>query len=218
MGTIGNFLRTGGNSAQEESRPQSSRAEGLIEEFESSEKGWFWETTRDGTLVLHQRQRGPSAGARGRRPDRAPVHGLDLVGDSRRWRNFGKDAWLLPVIARRVPGSHRPGKNQERDLVVDFGPARPRRGRPLLRVPRLRIRPDQDAPIGSRTRSARAPGLADRTSQPRSPSPRARRCAGRARREESTAAPCFCSISTASRRSTTRWATRREIRCCGWCR
>jgi diguanylate cyclase (GGDEF)-like protein/PAS domain S-box-containing protein len=43
-------LRTGGNSGQEESRPQSSRAEGLIEEFESSEKGWFWETTREGTL------------------------------------------------------------------------------------------------------------------------------------------------------------------------
>ena len=50
MGTIGRMLRSGGNSAQDESRPQSSRAEGLIEEFESSEKGWFWETTRDGTL------------------------------------------------------------------------------------------------------------------------------------------------------------------------
>jgi diguanylate cyclase (GGDEF)-like protein/PAS domain S-box-containing protein len=45
-------LRTGrgDNSAQEESRPQSSRADGLIAEFESSGKGWFWETTRDGTL------------------------------------------------------------------------------------------------------------------------------------------------------------------------
>lgn len=50
MGTIRHFLRTGGKSAQGESRPQSLRAEGLIEEFESSEKGWFWETTRDGTL------------------------------------------------------------------------------------------------------------------------------------------------------------------------
>jgi len=29
---------------------QPSRAEGLIEEFEASEKGWFWETERDGTL------------------------------------------------------------------------------------------------------------------------------------------------------------------------
>jgi PAS domain S-box-containing protein len=45
-------LRTGrgDNSAQEDSRPQSSRADGLIAEFESSGKGWFWETTRDGTL------------------------------------------------------------------------------------------------------------------------------------------------------------------------
>jgi diguanylate cyclase (GGDEF)-like protein/PAS domain S-box-containing protein len=38
------------SGAQEDSRPQSSRADGLIAEFESSGKGWFWETTRDGTL------------------------------------------------------------------------------------------------------------------------------------------------------------------------
>ena len=50
MGSIGRILRSGGNSPIEESRPQSSRAEGLIQEFESSEKGWFWETTKDGTL------------------------------------------------------------------------------------------------------------------------------------------------------------------------
>ena len=50
MGHIGRLLRAGGNSSQEESRPQSARAEGLIEEFESSEKGWFWETTREGEL------------------------------------------------------------------------------------------------------------------------------------------------------------------------
>jgi len=50
VGTIRRLLRTGGDSRQEESRPQSSRAEGLIAEFESSEKGWFWETTREGTL------------------------------------------------------------------------------------------------------------------------------------------------------------------------
>ncbi|MFL5334917.1 MAG: putative bifunctional diguanylate cyclase/phosphodiesterase, partial [Geminicoccaceae bacterium] len=50
VGSIGRILRAGGNSAQEESRPQTSRAEGLIEEFETSGKGWFWETGRDGTL------------------------------------------------------------------------------------------------------------------------------------------------------------------------
>ena len=50
MGTFGRILRSAGNSVQEESRPESSRAEGLIEEFESSEKGWFWETTREGML------------------------------------------------------------------------------------------------------------------------------------------------------------------------
>ncbi|MEP7129745.1 MAG: EAL domain-containing protein [Sphingomicrobium sp.] len=50
MGTFGRILRTGGNLAAEEPRPASSRAEGLIEEFESSEKGWFWETGRDGAL------------------------------------------------------------------------------------------------------------------------------------------------------------------------
>jgi diguanylate cyclase (GGDEF)-like protein len=44
------MLRAGGNSSPEEPRPESARAEGLIAEFESSGKGWFWETTRDGTL------------------------------------------------------------------------------------------------------------------------------------------------------------------------
>jgi diguanylate cyclase (GGDEF)-like protein len=31
-------------------RPESARAEALLGEFESSEKGWFWETGRDGDL------------------------------------------------------------------------------------------------------------------------------------------------------------------------
>jgi diguanylate cyclase (GGDEF)-like protein len=47
---IGRLLKTGVDSGQEESCAHSSRAEGLIAEFENSEKGWFWETTRDGTL------------------------------------------------------------------------------------------------------------------------------------------------------------------------
>jgi diguanylate cyclase (GGDEF)-like protein len=50
VGSIRRLLRTGSTSAEEEPRPHSARAEGLIAEFESSEKGWFWETTRDGTL------------------------------------------------------------------------------------------------------------------------------------------------------------------------
>lgn len=50
MGSIGRILRSGGNPPQEETRPASARAEALIQEFESSEKGWFWETTREGTL------------------------------------------------------------------------------------------------------------------------------------------------------------------------
>jgi len=45
-------LRSGGGQpAQEEARPQSARAEALIEEFEASGKGWFWETTREGALT-----------------------------------------------------------------------------------------------------------------------------------------------------------------------
>ncbi|MEO8455995.1 MAG: EAL domain-containing protein [Sphingomicrobium sp.] len=52
MGSIGRLLRTGraDTGAHDESRPPSARAEGLIEEFESSGKGWFWETTREGVL------------------------------------------------------------------------------------------------------------------------------------------------------------------------
>ncbi|HEV2596575.1 MAG TPA: EAL domain-containing protein [Sphingomicrobium sp.] len=51
MEGIRRILRSGGNSVQEDTRPQTSRAEGLIQEFESSEKGWFWETGRDGSLT-----------------------------------------------------------------------------------------------------------------------------------------------------------------------
>ena len=52
MGSIRGLLRSGRgeSSAQQDSRSQSSRADGLLEEFESSGKGWFWETTREGTL------------------------------------------------------------------------------------------------------------------------------------------------------------------------
>jgi diguanylate cyclase (GGDEF)-like protein/PAS domain S-box-containing protein len=52
LGSIRGLLRTGrgDSSADEQSRSQSSRSDGLIEEFESSGKGWFWETTREGTL------------------------------------------------------------------------------------------------------------------------------------------------------------------------
>src|ERR1044072_3675752 len=51
VGSIRSLLRTGGNSSQEETRPASARAEALIQEFESSGKGWFWETGRDGDLT-----------------------------------------------------------------------------------------------------------------------------------------------------------------------
>ena len=51
MGSIGRILRAGGSPPQEETRPASARAEALIQEFENSEKGWFWETTRDGNLA-----------------------------------------------------------------------------------------------------------------------------------------------------------------------
>ena len=44
-------LRTGGGSAPDAPSPLASRAEALIREFENSEKGWFWETERDGTLT-----------------------------------------------------------------------------------------------------------------------------------------------------------------------
>jgi diguanylate cyclase (GGDEF)-like protein/PAS domain S-box-containing protein len=50
VGTIGRILRSGANAPAEEARPESARAEALLHEFESSGKGWFWETSRDGTL------------------------------------------------------------------------------------------------------------------------------------------------------------------------
>jgi diguanylate cyclase (GGDEF)-like protein/PAS domain S-box-containing protein len=46
------ILRNVGNSGPEESRPDSSaRAEALIGEYETSGKGWFWETDREGKLT-----------------------------------------------------------------------------------------------------------------------------------------------------------------------
>jgi diguanylate cyclase (GGDEF)-like protein len=50
VGSIGRILRSGASAPQEEPRPDAARAEALIKEFESSEKGWFWETNRDGDL------------------------------------------------------------------------------------------------------------------------------------------------------------------------
>ena len=50
MGTIRRLLRTGSKPSGDDVRPPSVRAEGLLAEFESSGKGWFWETDRDGTL------------------------------------------------------------------------------------------------------------------------------------------------------------------------
>jgi diguanylate cyclase (GGDEF)-like protein len=44
------ILRNVGNSGPEESRPQSSRADALLQEFETSGRGWFWETDREGKL------------------------------------------------------------------------------------------------------------------------------------------------------------------------
>jgi diguanylate cyclase (GGDEF)-like protein/PAS domain S-box-containing protein len=51
VASIRRLLRSGGNSSQEETRPASARAEGLLQEFENSGKGWFWETGRDGDLT-----------------------------------------------------------------------------------------------------------------------------------------------------------------------
>jgi diguanylate cyclase (GGDEF)-like protein len=50
VGTIGRMLRGRDIPSQEELPQSTTRAEGLIAEFESSGKGWFWETARDGTL------------------------------------------------------------------------------------------------------------------------------------------------------------------------
>ena len=44
------ILRNVGNSSSDESRPESSRADALLGEFETSGKGWFWETGREGKL------------------------------------------------------------------------------------------------------------------------------------------------------------------------
>src|SRR3954467_2968881 len=44
------MLRNVGNSGPEDSRQQSSRADALLGEFETSGKGWFWETSREGKL------------------------------------------------------------------------------------------------------------------------------------------------------------------------
>src|SRR3954454_787786 len=66
MESIRRILRSGGSSPHEEAPPQSARAEALIREFESSGKGWFWETGREGTLsyisdsVAHALGREPS--------------------------------------------------------------------------------------------------------------------------------------------------------------
>src|SRR5438309_1592252 len=44
------MLRNVGNSAADDPRAQSSRADALLGEFETIGKGWFWETGREGKL------------------------------------------------------------------------------------------------------------------------------------------------------------------------
>ena len=70
MGTIGRILRSGASAPAEDARPESARAEALLHEFESSGKGWFWETSREGTLSYISES---VARALGREPD-------DLIG------------------------------------------------------------------------------------------------------------------------------------------
>jgi diguanylate cyclase (GGDEF)-like protein/PAS domain S-box-containing protein len=45
------LLRSGNDSGEAEAHPQESRPEKLLQEFENSGKGWFWETDRDGALT-----------------------------------------------------------------------------------------------------------------------------------------------------------------------
>jgi len=70
VGTIGRILRSGASAPAEDARPESARAEALLHEFESSGKGWFWETSREGTLSYISDS---VARALGREPD-------DLIG------------------------------------------------------------------------------------------------------------------------------------------
>ena len=102
MGSIRSLLKSGGNSSQEESRPASARAEGLIQEFENSEKGWFWETGRDGSLTYISDS---VARALGREPgdliDR-PFADLVSTETRRRKRDLGADARLL-FVCRTSP-------------------------------------------------------------------------------------------------------------------
>ena len=50
MESIRRILTSGTTRTKEEALPDGARAEALLAEFESSGKGWFWETARDGTL------------------------------------------------------------------------------------------------------------------------------------------------------------------------
>ena len=70
MGSIRRILRSGASAPQEAPRPEASRAEALLREFERSGKGWFWETGRDATLSYISDS---VAGALGREP-------ADLLG------------------------------------------------------------------------------------------------------------------------------------------
>ena len=51
MANFRRLLRSSSDSSDVETRSQDSRADKLLQEFENSGKGWFWETSRDGTLT-----------------------------------------------------------------------------------------------------------------------------------------------------------------------
>lgn len=50
MGSIGRIFRAGTQAPPDEQPSTGTRSDALIREFESSGKGWFWETGRDGAL------------------------------------------------------------------------------------------------------------------------------------------------------------------------
>ena len=178
MASIASLLRTGGNSSQEESRPSNSRAEGLIQEFESSEKGWFWETGRDGTLSYISdsvaRALGREPGELLNRPfaDLVSTETSDGSATSERTLGF----YLLSHVAFQDLIVRAKTKNEiwwsisGRPVHDEVGRFFGYRGfaSDLTKVRQSEVELD---------RLARQE-LADRAREPRSSSPSARRCAG----------------------------------------
>ena len=129
---------------------QARKSQHFVEEFESSGRGWFWETDPAGTLSYVSRQLAEDFQCE---PEellgRQFTDLLSVETEASDCRRRAQDARLPPVRALPLLGRRRPASERGGRPLVAFGQPDLRRARPLPRLPRHRHGPYRAAPVGA---------------------------------------------------------------------